>query len=108
LLPFLLSLLVLKSIFKNYQQGEIFSTANALHYKKLGWLFFLDALLIKSLSNTLLVLAVTLTNPPGHRWITISYGTPNLKALFCGMLVIIISWVMLEASKLHDDQQFTI
>ena len=108
LLPFMLSLFVLKSIFKNYHQGEIFSTINAIHFRKLGWLFFLDALLIKSLSNTLMVLSVTLTNLPGHRWLTFGFGTPNLKSLFCGILVVIISWVMLEASKLHDDQKFTI
>lgn len=108
LIPLILSLFVLKSIFRNYQKGEIFSTANATQYRRIGWLFVLDALLIKSLSNTLLVLAVTLTNPPGHRYITVSFGAPNMTALFCGILVIVISWVMLEASKLHDDQQFTI
>jgi hypothetical protein len=107
-LPLLLSLFVLKSIFRNYQNGEFFSTANATHYRRLGWLFFLDALLITSLSNTLLVMAVTLSNPPGHRYITVSVGTPNMKALFCGILVIVISWVMLEASKIYDDQEFTI
>jgi len=108
LLPFVLSLFGLKSIFRNYQKGEIFSTANARHYKYLGWIFFLDALLIKSLSNTLMVLAVTLSNLPGHRYINIQFGSPNMKALFCGMIVIVISKVMLEASKLHDDQKFTI
>ncbi len=86
----------------------IFSTTNAILYKKLGWLFFWDALLIHSLSHTLMVLAVTLTNPPGHRWISVQFGTPNLEALFCGVLLIVISWVMHEASKLHDEQKFTI
>lgn len=108
LLPLFLSLFVLKSIFLNYQKGEIFSTINASHYRYLGWLFFLDALIAQPLSNLLMVLAVTLANPPGHRYITLSFGTPNIEALFCGMLVIVISWIMLEASKLHDEQKFTI
>jgi len=108
LLPIILSLFVLKSIFRNYQKGEVFSRANATLYRRIGGLFVLNALLIKSLSHTLLVLAVTLTNPPGHHWIQIHFGTPNMTALFCGILVIVISWVMLEASKLHDDQQLTI
>lgn len=108
LLPFLLSLFVLKALFRNYQAGEIFSPINANHYKKLGWLFFLDALLVKSLSHSLMVLAVTLTYPPGHRYLVLSYGIPNLKALFCGVLVLVISWVMGEASKLHDEHRFTI
>ena len=108
ILPFLISLFVLKMIFKNYQKGEIFNVRNAILYQRLGTLFLLDALLIKSLSHTLMVLAVTFTNPPGHRYLTVSFGTPNLTSLFYGILVIIVSWVMLEASKLHDEQKFTI
>lgn len=108
LLPLFLSLFILKSIFQNYQKGEIFNTLNARHYRYLGCLFFLDALLAQPLSNLLMVLAVTLANPPGHRYITLSFGAPNIEVLFCGMLVIVISWIMLEASKLHDEQTFTI
>ncbi len=108
LLPLFLSMFVLKSIFRNYQKGEIFTSCNARSYKRLGWLFFLDALLAKPLSDMLMVLAVTFSNPPGHRYITLGFGTPNLEALFCGVLVIVISWVMLEASKLQDEQKFTI
>lgn len=107
-LPIFLSLFVLKSIFLNYQKGVIFSTINARQYTYLGWLFFLDALIAQPLSNLLMVLAVTLANPPGHRYISLSFGTPNIEALLCGMLVIVISWVMLEASKLHDEQLFTV
>lgn len=108
LLPFLMSLLILKTILKNYQKGKIFSVRNAIQYRRLGALFLLDALLIKSLSQTLMILAVTFTNPPGHRYLNISFGPPNLTALFYGILVIIVSWVMLEASRLYDEQKFTI
>ena len=108
LLPFVLSLFILKSIFRNYQKSEIFSTVNAIHYKKLAWLFLTDALIIKPLSATLMVLAVTLANPPGHRYINIHFGTPNMEALFFSALLIVISWVMLEASKIHDEQKFII
>ncbi len=110
ILPFLLSLFVLRAIVKNYQKNEIFSTKNAVHFKKLGGLFLLNALLVKSLSETILLLGVSFTNPPGLglRYLTLSFGTPNLEALFCGILLIVFSWVMLEASKLQDDQKFTI
>lgn len=113
LLPIFLSLFSLKSIFQNYQKGKIFTITNAQHYRRLGIFFFLDALLATSIADMLMVLAATLSNPPGHRYISISFGTPNIEALFCGILVcgilvIVISWVMLEASKLHEEQQLTI
>ena len=107
-LPFLISLFFLKTLFSRYKKGEIFSQRNARLYRNLGVLYVADALLIKSLSQTLMVLAVTLTNPPGHRYLSISFGTPNLPSLFYGALAMIISWVMLEASKLQDEHKFTI
>jgi hypothetical protein len=107
-LPLFLGLLILKGLFKNYQRGAIFVAENAQKYKYLGWLFFLEGLLIKSLSDMLVVLAVTLSNPPGHRFLTIGFGTPNLEDLFCGLLVIVISWIMAEGHKIQEDQQFTI
>lgn len=107
-LPFFLGLFPLKSIFKNYQKNEIFTQANAKHYRYLGWLFFLNALFAKPISSMLMICAATLSNPPGHRYLVLSFGTPNLEALFSGILIIVISWVMLEASKLHDEQKFTI
>lgn len=108
LLPTLLGLFVLKTVFRNYQKGEIFNIFNARHYKYLGWIFFLDALLLRPLSDMLMVLGVTLSNPSGHRYITIGYGTPNMAELFCGVLVIVISWVMVEGYKLQEEQKFVI
>ncbi len=108
LLPLFLSLFTLKSIFKNYHKGEIFSTVNAAYYRYLGWLFFLNAIFVKPISDCGMGLAVTVHNPPGHRYLIFNFGTPNMEAIFCGSLLIVISWVMLEASKLKDEQQFTI
>lgn len=107
-LPFIISLFFLKKIFTSYKDGEIFTATNAELYQKLGALYLIDAALVKSLSQTLMILAVTMSNPPGSRYLSISFGTPNLSSLFYGTLVIIVSWVMLEASKLHDEQKFTI
>ncbi len=107
-LPFLVSLWFLMNIFQNYKKGKIFNYENALFYRKIGWVCFFDALIIKSLSQTLLILAVTFTNPPGHRYISISFGTPNLTALFYGMIVIVISWVMLEAYKMSAENELIV
>lgn len=108
LCPLLLGLFFLKAVFRNYGRGEIFNTYNSLRYKYLGWLLFLDALIIKPLSDMLMILAVTLSNSPGHRVISISFGTPNMETIFCGVLVMVISWVMLEGYKLQEEQKFVI
>lgn len=108
LIPVYISLFALKSIFNNYKIGAIFTNINACQYRLIGSLFFLNALLIKPLSDMLMVVSVTLLNPPGHRYITLGFGTPNLENLFYGLILMVISWIMLEATKLREDQEFTI
>lgn len=106
--PFFISLFFLKNLFLHYRAGEIFTHKNALLYRKLGIVYLMDALWIHSCSKALLIWAITMTNPPGHRYLSIAFGTPNLASLFYGTLVIVVSWVMAEASKLQEEQQFTI
>jgi len=106
--PVLISLFVLEALFKNYQNGEVFSATNAIYYRRLGFLFLLDAFFIQALSETLQVLAATLTNAPGHRYLFVSFGTPNLVSLFYGVVVIVISSVMLEASKIYEESNLTV
>lgn len=108
LLPALMGLFILRGILKRYVDGDIFNTQNAKGYNHIAWLFFIKAILIKPLSASLEVMAATWFNPPGQFLITISFGTPNLELLFYGVLVIVVSWVMLEASKIHDEQKFVI
>lgn len=108
LLPLFLSLFILKSIFQNYKNGEIFSTSNAIHYKRLGWLCFLNALLANPVGNGIMIMSTTLSNPPGERCLNIIFGYPSLEGLFCGAILIVISLVMVEASKLNDEQKFTV
>jgi hypothetical protein len=108
LLPILISLVALIHIFKNYEKGEIFNSINARAYRLIGWMFIFDGLISKILYDAFMTLATTINNPPGSRMISFGFGAPNLEALFCGAVVIVISWVMLEASKLHEDQQYTV
>jgi len=107
-IPFVLILFALKSIFKNYQKSEVFSVTNAINYRRLGWLFLLKAIIIEPISDTITTVAIALNNPPGQRYISLSFDNTNLDDLFFGALVIVISWVMLEASKLQEEQELTI
>jgi hypothetical protein len=108
MLPILLGLLILKRVFRNYQKGEIFNTDNAQRYKYLGYLFFLAGLLTQPLSSMLQTLAITLIYPSGHHWIQIGFGTPTFESIFCGVLVLVISWVMVEGYKLQEEQKLIV
>lgn len=108
ILPFLISLILLKTIFQRYKTDEIFSINNATSYKRLGITFLLNGLVATPISNALMILAVTLSNPKGQRYLSIAFGTPNFMHIFYGIIIIVVSKVMLEASKMYKEQEFTI
>ncbi len=106
--PYILGYILLHRLFNNYSQGRIFTTDNPVIYKKLGRLILLNGILIIPLKEGLMVAAATHTFPPGHRYITLSFGTPNLEVILCGLLVIVIAWVMKEGQALQEENQLTV
>jgi len=106
--PFLGILYYFGKVFHRYERGEIFTMENAKSYYNIGRLLFFDALLAQPLSGALWTLATTLSNPVGERSMRVSIGTPNLHAIFTGLLVIFISWIMIEGYKIQNEQKLTI
>lgn len=97
----------LMRLFHLYEQGKIFRPSNVQCFKKLsrvliGWFA------VGIIHRSLLSVALTLHNPPGHRIITLDIGSPDLTALLLGGILAVIAWVMEEGRKLQEDQDFTI
>jgi hypothetical protein len=95
-------------VFQNYKEGLIFTPENARNYGKMAYMFFLDAIITGPISYTIMVLASTFSNPPGERILALALGTPNFQNLFIGFIVLAVSFVMEEASKLQDEIDKTI
>ncbi len=107
-LAFFIGLLVLRTLFKRYKKGEIFSRANAKSYRKLSWLFFLNGLLTQPLAQMLFVLSATISNEPGHRYLQLTVGTPLFADIFCGLVLLAISLIMQEGTRLSDEHSLTV
>ena len=106
--PSYVGLYYVRHIFGNYRNGIIFSTDNASCYNRLSWLFIFNALIALPVSDGIMTAAATFSNGVGNRYICIGASMANITQLVCGVLFIIVSWVMLEASKLADEQRLTI
>lgn len=106
--PYILGYVLLHKLFSNYQAGQIFNKINPLIFQKLGKLILINGLLIIPLKEGLMVVAATLNSPPGHRYLALSFGTPNLEVILCGLLVIVISWVMQQGQVLQEENQLTV
>jgi hypothetical protein len=106
--PYIFGYILLHKLFSNYHQAKIFTSANSLIYQKIGRLTLLNGILIIPISEGLMVVTATLNSPPGHRYLTLSFGTPNLEVILCGLLVIVISWIMQEGQALQEENQLTV
>src|SRR3990167_1007054 len=102
--PFIGIFWYLSQLFYCYENDKIFTMQNAQNYYKIGKLLLFDAFLAQPISGGLWLLAVTLSNPVGQRYISISLGSSNFVSVFAGLFIILISWVMIEGSKIQDEQ----
>jgi hypothetical protein len=105
--PFMLGLLTLKVIFKNYSQGQVFTLKNAKQFRNLGMLFFMD-IIAQPLYTLLFTLAATWHNPEGQRTLLVQISPSTIENICYGALIIVISWVMIEASRLNEEQTLTV
>lgn len=107
-LPYILAYYTLHKLFANYAKGKIFIHENVSIYQRLGRILFMNGLLCIPLHDSLMVLAATINNAPGQRMLNISFGTPNLEAILLGFVIMVIAWVMQQASDLNNEQQLTV
>ena len=107
LLPMWLGFLVLAKLFHNYHQQIVFSTVNTLCYYRLGLLLCLNAIM-RPLADVFFSLGYTIQNPPGQKIIGIAIDSTNIESIIVGLLVVVISWIMHEAQKIHEEQTLVI
>lgn len=97
----------LRELFTYYEQGIIFSSANVHCFRHLGYTLIywgFSKIPFVALSS----IALSYNNPPGERQFVIEFGSDDVAAIVIGAVVLIISWVMYEASKLEEEQAHTV
>ncbi len=94
-------------LFQLYEQGVIFSIQNVKYFKKIGYCL-MTYQLIDIICSGLLSLILTMGNPPGFRTITVNFSGTNLTVLLTAFMIILISWIMMEGCRLHEEQSLTI
>ncbi len=104
---FMAGTFTLMRMFGRYERGDVFSAAHSRAFRNLGRLL-LAWFLLSPVHDALLALALTWTNPPGSRAITIELTTANLTALFAGLALIVIAKVMALAAEMAEEQRLTV
>ena len=100
-------LLKLRELFHLYETGLIFTDKNVACFRSLGRAL-IAWVICDLVKNSLLSVVLTLPNPPGHRIITLGLYSADFAAIFVGIVILIIAWVMDEARKIQEDQALII
>lgn len=94
-------------LFKLYENGDIFSLHHVRYIRNIGYALLIGQL-IEPFYQFVMGAVLTLHNPPHHRYAAITLDQTNIGILLTALLVILISWIMAEGCKLHEEQQLTI
>lgn len=109
-LPLIVQLYILFSLirlFKLFEQGVIFSMNNVQYIRNIGYALILTQIM-KAVHQGLMGFILTWRNPPGSRFASVTLDHTNLGVILVALMVILISWIMLEGCKIQEEQQLTI
>jgi hypothetical protein len=98
----LFALLQVWHLFGAYGRGIVFGSAASTRLRRLGWALMATALL-RPLTQTSVVLLLTLNNPPGRRQLVLTFDWQDYLALLFGGLLMAMAWAMAEASRLEQE-----
>ena len=91
-----------RTLFLNFANGHVFTLASARLLRNFAGSVLAQAIL-GPLSSTALMLAFTLNHPPGRRQFVITLSSQDYLALIVGGVLLAVSWVMVEAASIADE-----
>jgi hypothetical protein len=96
------ALLELYRLFVSYAQGQVFSQTALRSLSRVAMLMFLQVLL-SFVAEAPITYFLSLARPPGHREITLTFGSHDASFLFMAGAVLVIARVMAEARRVADE-----
>ena len=100
----LYGLFAVRSLFREFAQGRVFTTDAARHLQTFGATVLAQAPL-GPLTSAALSAALSLGNPPGERAIMIAFSSNDYFALIIGGALFAVATVMREAARLADENK---
>ncbi|ARG97009.1 DUF2975 domain-containing protein [Legionella micdadei] len=109
-LPLSITVLIchkLANLFRLYERGYLFEEENISLIKHVA-IFMLIGQLIQLVYQPLITAALTLNNPAGERFASITLGTTNASTIITAIIMLVASWIIKEAQQLNVDSKLTI
>lgn len=101
---FIFALWTAYRLFADYARGEIFTELAASRLSRIGW-----AVVAMSPSSTLVdtlsTIVLTINNPPGQRHVSITLDATDLIAIVGGLVLVAVGRIMLEATRVAEENR---
>jgi len=97
----------LKELFKLYERAIVFSEQNVNYFSRLG-ITMISWVFANLIFVVLISVVLTFNNLPGERVMVAQFGVSDVGTLIIGAVILLVSWVMKEASKLENEQAHTV
>ncbi|WP_315799355.1 MULTISPECIES: DUF2975 domain-containing protein [unclassified Bradyrhizobium] len=91
-----------RALFLDFAEGMVFTLATARRLRDFAVTVLAQALL-GPLSSTALLIAFTISNPPGSRQLGIALSVNDYIALIVGSVLLAVAWVMAEATRIAEE-----
>jgi hypothetical protein len=91
-----------RALFLNFANGHVFTLASARLLRDFAGAVLAQAIL-GPISSTALSIALTLNNPSGSRQLVIALSVHDYLALIIGGVLLAVAWVMVEATRIADE-----
>ena len=89
-------------LFGEYAQGRIFTAIASKRLRLLAW-SLIGAAATQIIARTLHGLVLTMNNPPGKKLLVLCVSSNDYSFIIFGVLLLGIAWVMVEATRLAQE-----
>ena len=94
-------------LFNLYKNAQIFVIDSAKYIKKTAY-FLLLSQIIHPLYHATIMAIITWNNPANARYFTLHFDETNIGIILIALIIILVSWVMVEGCKLQQEQDLTV
>jgi Protein of unknown function (DUF2975) len=101
---FILALWQARALFRLYRGRQIFAPGIPQILVRLGYLAFAAAV-ASMVTRTLVILFLTIGNPPGQKHLAIGFGSNEVLGLVVGFLLCAFSLVVKESQRIADENE---
>ena len=94
-------------LFNLFERGKIFTAENVIYIRYIG-IAILVGEFVRPFYEAVATLITHYNNPKGHQALSVSFSSDEISYILFGVIILLISWVMIEACKLQEEQNYTV